>query len=152
MAKPIEFTPAPHDARDELKQRIESAPVEHAAAVLSAYELLEDLHQSGTLDVLRGAVGAGGEIVSQASSLAAQPESIRALRNLLVLGKLLGSIDPDLLGRLTQVFSAAAEASRREPPSIFELFRRFNTSDSRRALSAAADVLEGVGDGLASGK
>ncbi|HUY82486.1 MAG TPA: DUF1641 domain-containing protein [Acidobacteriaceae bacterium] len=152
MAKPIEFIPAQHDAREDLKQRIDNAPVEHAAAVLSAYELLEELHRSGTLDVLRGFVGAGGEIVTQASSLAAQPQSIRALRNLLVLGKLLGSIDPDLLHRLAQALPAAAETPHREPPSLFDLLRRFNSPGSRRALAAAAEVLEGMGRGLDTGK
>ena len=148
MAKPIEFTPVQRDARDELKQRIENAPVDHAPAVLSAYELLEELHRSGTLDVLRGAASAGEEIVSQASSLAAQPESVRAMRNLLVLGKLLGSIDPDLLHRLGQAVTAAAEMPRHEPPSLFELLRQFNAPDSRRALAAAASALEAIGRGM----
>lgn len=93
-------------------------------------------------------VGVGGEIVAHASSLAAQPESIRALRNLLILGKLLGSIDPEQLQRLTHALSAVSDASRREPLSLFELLRQFNSPDSRRALSAAAAVLEGAGRGL----
>lgn len=148
MANPIEFAPVQRDTRDELKQRIERAPVEHAAAVLSAYELLEELHRSGTLDLIRGAVGARSEIVTQASSFAAQPESVRTMRNLLVLGNLLSRINPDLLHRLGHAITAAAETPTQEPPSLLELLRRFNSPDSRRALATAAEVLEGIGRGL----
>jgi uncharacterized protein YjgD (DUF1641 family) len=149
MAKPIELVAVPRDAREELKSRMENAPIEHAEAVLSAYELLEELHQSGTLDLLRGAVGAQGEIVQHAAALAAQPESVRTLRNLLVLGKLLGSIDPEALRRITEGLPAAAEqSSDKEPPSLFELFRRMASKDSRRALAAAVSALESVGKGL----
>jgi uncharacterized protein YjgD (DUF1641 family) len=153
MAKPVEFVPVPRDPREEVKQRIENAPVEHAAAVLSAYELLESLHTSGALDLLRGALGARGEIVSQGASLAAQPESIRTMRNLLVLGKLVGSINPDLLHRISEALPDPAQPSqRKDPPSLFELYRQFNSPEIRRALSAAADVLESVGRGLDPGK
>lgn len=152
MAKPIEFVSTHQDTRGEAKRHLENAPVEHAAAVLSAFDLLEELHRAGALDVLRGAASACGEIVTQASSLAAQPESTRALRNLLVLTKLLGSIDPELLHRLGKAATAAVEKPREEPPSLFELVRRFNSPDSRRALATAADVLEGVGRGLGSEK
>jgi uncharacterized protein YjgD (DUF1641 family) len=148
MAKPIELMPVPRDAREELKRRVENAPVEHAAAVLAAYELLQELHESGTLDALRGAFGAGGEIVKHASGLAAKPESIHAMRNLLILGNLLGSIDPEMLHRMVDGLPAAAEQAPEEPPSLFQIFRRMRSRNVRRALGAATNVLESAGRGL----
>jgi uncharacterized protein YjgD (DUF1641 family) len=149
MAKPIELIPTPRDPREELKRRIDNAPVDHADAVLSAYELLGELHQTGTLDLLRGAVGAQGEIIQHAAGLAAQPEAVRALRNMLVLGKLLGSIDPDTLHRLTEGLPAAVGHPIEEnPPSLFGIFRKMSSRESRRALSAAVNVLESVGKGI----
>ncbi len=153
MAKPIELIPTPHDAREELKRRVENAPVEHAEAVLSAYELLQEMHASGTLDLLRGVAGAQGEIVQHAAGLAAQPEAIRALRNLLILSKLLGSIDPDTLHRITEGLPAAAnQISEDNPPSLFGIFRRMASKDGRRALAAAVSILESVGKGMDRGK
>ena len=153
MAKPIELIPTPRDPREEITRRLENAPVEHTEAVLSAYELLQELHASGTLDLLRGAAGAQGEIVQHAAGLAAQPEAVRALRNLLVLGKLLGSIDPDALHRLTAGLPGAVDqAPNEETPSFVGIFRRLSSKDSRRALAAAANILESVGKGMASGK
>jgi uncharacterized protein YjgD (DUF1641 family) len=148
MAKPIELMPVPRDAREELKRRVENAPGEHAEAVLSAYELLEELHENGTLDALRGAFGAGGEIVKHASSLAAKPESIHVMRNLLILGNLLGSIDPEVLHRIADGLPAAAEQVPEEPPSLFQIFRRMRSRNVRRALGAATNVLENAGRGL----
>lgn len=147
MAKPIELIPVPSDGREETKQRIENAPVDHAAAVLSAFELLEELHKSGTLDLLRGATGAGGEIVKQVADVAAQPESVRAMRNLLLLVQLLGSLDPDILHGVIGAFQAVAErrADQQRPPSLFRLLRRLNSEDTRYALDAITGVLEGVG-------
>ncbi|MBV8631733.1 MAG: DUF1641 domain-containing protein, partial [Silvibacterium sp.] len=61
MARPIELTPKfspAQGAREELKRRVDAAPVEHGEALLDAYELLQQLHESGTLDVLRGLLGA----------------------------------------------------------------------------------------------
>ena len=151
MAKPIEYdlVAIPRDAREELKRRVENAPVQHAEAVLSAYELLDELHTNGTLDLLRGAVGAGGEIVKQGSSLAAKPESLRAMRNLLVLAQLLGSINPDTLHRVVDGLPAATEQHRNEkPPSLFRIFRRLSSEDSRRALAVITGILDSAGRGL----
>ena len=151
MAKPIEIRPQPRNAREELQRRLDNAPVEHADAMLSLYELLQQLHDSGTLDLLRGAVGAGDEIVNHAVRLITQPESVRSIRNVLILAKLLGSIDPEILHKLSESVPAAVEQSRREePPSLWALLKRFRSEDSRRALAAGAGVLEVVGRQLES--
>ena len=149
MAKPIELKPAQHDAREELKRRLDEAPLEHAEAVLAGYELLQELHASGTLDVLRGVLGAGDQVVKHAVGIAAQPESVRALRNLLLLGKLLGSLDPDTLHRvLSGIPEAVAQKPEEDPPSLFAIFRRMSSKESRRSLAAAVTVLESAGRGL----
>jgi len=156
MAKPIELMPkvnAGQGVREELRRRVDAAPVEHAEAVLAGYELLQELHESGTLDVLRGLLGAGDQVVKHAVGLAVQPEAVNGLRNLLVLSKVLGSVNPDALHRaVSGVPAALAPPPDQEPPSLFALFRRLSSKESRRALAAAATVLESVGRGLESEK
>ena len=153
MAKPIELMPkvnAAQGAREELKRRIDAAPVEHADAVLDAYELLQQLHDSGTLDVLRGLLGAGDQVVRHVVALAIKPESVSVLRNVLVLTNLLGAISPDKLESvLGGVPAALAQQPAENPPSLLALLRRFSSVESRRALNVAATVLESVGKGLA---
>lgn len=153
MAKPIELMPkfnAAQGAREELKRRVDAAPIEHAEAVLDAYELLQQLHDSGTLDVLRGLLGAGDQVVRHAVGIAIKPESVHLLRNLLVLSNLLSGIDPGKLeAALGGVPAAFAQQPAENPPSLFAIFRRLSTVESRRALNAAATVLESFGKGLA---
>lgn len=151
MAKPIEIKPQPRNAREELQRRLDNAPVEHADALLSLYELLQQAHDSGTLDVLRGALGAGDEVLNHVVRLTTQPEAVRSIRNLLILSKLLSAVDPAMLSRLAAVLPDALSASQaEEPPSLFALMRRFSSVESRRALAAGASLLEGVGRELGS--
>jgi hypothetical protein len=63
--------------------------------VLSAYDLLQRLHDTGAVAVLRGALGAGDVLVGHVVSLVTAPEN--ALRNLILIGKVLGAINPDVL-------------------------------------------------------
>lgn len=76
MARPIAIDIPIRDPREELRARLVTAPVEHAQAVLAAYEVLQALHDRGILGLLRGALGAGDKIVESAVEAARAPESI----------------------------------------------------------------------------
>src|SRR3984893_10867415 len=54
MAQPIPLEIPPRNPRAELQSRLENAPEEHAEAVLAAYEVLEELHNRGVLEIMRG--------------------------------------------------------------------------------------------------
>ena len=77
------------------------------------------------------------------------PESIRAIRNFLLLTKFFGNIPPEILNSLVQ---AATEGARREKtrkaPGFFELYRRLRHEDTRHALAVTLDLMESVGKGL----
>src|SRR3977135_1415599 len=96
MAKPIPLQLPARDSREELRSRLDSAPLEHAEALLAGYEVLQGLHDQGVLELLRGLLGSGHKGIEPAPEAARAPESVRAIRNLLILGKTLGEIDPDL--------------------------------------------------------
>src|ERR1700719_3899990 len=63
MAKPLTLQMPARDAHAELLEKLQNAPVTHAAAILDWYELLQQLHDSGVMSALRGAAGEGGQIV-----------------------------------------------------------------------------------------
>ena len=54
MAKPIPLQLPPRDPREELRSRLDRAPLEHAEALLAGYEVLQGLHDQGVLELLRG--------------------------------------------------------------------------------------------------
>ena len=151
MARPIPLHLAPRDSRDELNSRLQQAPLDHAEAVLAAYEVLQSLHDRGVLELMRGALGGGEKILEQVVAVASGPESIRATRNLLLLVTALGEIEPALLSDLTRAIPRAlvqANAEQRKPPGLFKLMSTFWNKDFRRGLAAFNDLLVMFGRNL----
>lgn len=151
MAKAVPYrvlTPA--DAREQLKRKIDDAPMEHAEAVLSGYRLLEEAHRSGALEMLRGVLAAENSLITQAVDTISRPEVVNGMRNLLVLGQVLGSINPDSLKH-----AIGGEVNGKKghaPPSFFALLSRLNTGDARRGLHVVAGLLAALGAAARSGQ
>ena len=151
MARPIPLGLTPRDPQRELASRLEQAPLEHAEAVLAAYEVLQSLHDSGVLEVLRGTLNGGEKILGQVVEVASGPEAIRATRNLLLLAGALGEIEPALLSDLTRALPKAlvqANAEEARPPGLFKLISTFWNRDFRRGLAAFNDLLVMFGRNL----
>src|ERR1700738_366190 len=107
MAQPIAFH-APAKPAPSNMERLRNAPAEHAEALLSGYELLQLLHDRGVLNLLRGVVSGGDQLVGAVAAAIDTPESIRAIRNLVLLTKFFANIPPDVLNRLIDTVSAGA--------------------------------------------
>ena len=140
MANPIHFSPKV-DPQTELRRRLEAAPEQHAEALLVLYDLLEEAHDQGLLDLLHGAVGSKNAIAGKLAYYAKQPMSTQAIRNLLILGELLGSFDPTVLAQTkTQVLDR-----RKDPPSLWSLFRQAASADGRRGMGMFLAFVCGAG-------
>ena len=151
MAQPIPFHPGPPDQCREINSRLEQAPLEHAEAVLAAYEVLQGLHDRGVLELMRATLGGSEKILEQIVAVASSAESIRATRNLLLLGATLGEIEPALLSDLTRAIPRAlvqANSQQSKPPGIFKLLSTFWNADFRRGLAAFNDLVMMFGRNL----
>lgn len=154
MAKPITFKPVTVDFKADFMRKLEKAPEEHAEALLLAYDVLEAAHREGLLDLLHGAIGAKDTIITTVSKFAADPEGVAAIRNLLTSAKILAELDPELLDRLSRGLADANNQYRNEqahaekPPSLWQLFRRATSEDSRRGLSFMTLILTSIGRSL----
>src|SRR5258708_33993996 len=102
MAQPIPLQIPPRNPRAELQSRLEHAPEEHAEAVLAAYEVLQELHNRGVLEIMRGGLAASDELLQKVVDNAKKPEPIRAIRNLFLLTRILGSLEPEWLEGVVQ--------------------------------------------------
>ena len=147
MAEPIRSYTPRRDVREELRRKVEDAPMEHAQAVLSAYELLQEAQDHGVLDTLRGLIGAGDTLIGKASEYANTPEGIRLMRNGLAAVRLLGEIDPAILDSAAKAMSRSRDDRRGEgkPPSMIRILQRFTSQDSRRTLNFIAGFTEFFG-------
>lgn len=153
MAQPILLEIQPRNPRAELRSRLEQAPEQHAEAVLAAYEVLQELHDHGVLEIMRGALAASDELLEKVVDNARTPKAIRGIRNLLFWRRILGSIEPEWFKGIFQAIPeglAQATAERERPVSFFSLLRRLSNKDTLRGLAAAIDFLEAFGRHLQS--
>lgn len=147
MAAPIEFKPKAVDPKLELQRRLAAAPEEHAEALLVAYDLLEQAHREGVLDALHGIMGARATIIGLVAEYAADSNSTNALRNLLSFGKLLGTLDPEPMSKLSkEMFEEKQSRSGPQPtPTLWHTIRRMWEPDTRRGLALFTSILAAMG-------
>lgn len=148
MAQSIPLEIAPRNAREELRTRLDRAPDEHAEAILAAYELLQEMHNQGVLELARGALSARDEILGTLAADASTPEAFRAIRNLLFWRRVLGSIEPDCFQSIFQAIPEGiglATRQREKPVTLLGLLRRLMDKESLRALAAGVDILQSFG-------
>lgn len=112
MAQPILQHRVQTDQTSALQARLDAAPIEHVDAILSAYELLQELQDQGVLDLFRGLAGSRGEIIAKLSEAANTPESIAAMRNIVSMLRILGSIDPEILHGVAEIVTKPAKSRR----------------------------------------
>jgi uncharacterized protein YjgD (DUF1641 family) len=148
MAQPIPLQLPPRDPRAELRSKLEQAPAEHAEALLDAYELLQQFHEHGVFHLLRGVLGASDKLIETAVDAAKSDESVRAMRNAIILGKLLGSINPDLLEGIAVATGETLGSYQKpviEPPGLFSLLSQFRHPELRRSIALINRFLESLG-------
>jgi len=146
MAQPI---PLQLPLRDTESRGSRYSSDKHADAIASSLELLQVLHDRGVLELLRGMVGAGDQLVGTVTAAVDTPDSMRAIRNFLLLTKFFGSIPPEVLSSVVHTAVQGAEREKaKKAPGIFHLLRRALNPNSRHAMAVGLDLLESVGKGL----
>jgi uncharacterized protein YjgD (DUF1641 family) len=155
MAQPIPLELPPVDARVVLQERLQNAPAAHADALLAAYEVLQGLHDRGVLDLMRGALGSGDQVLEIVVAAAQSPASIRGIRNLLLMINTLGAIEPELLKTVMQIIPETLQTMIRnpEPPGLWRLIKDFLwNQEFRRGMAALNTLLEVLGRNLPGDK
>jgi uncharacterized protein YjgD (DUF1641 family) len=151
MARPIPLEIPPRDPRKELQMRLENAPQEHAEALLDAYELLQELHDHRVLEVLRGVLGASDKLAESATRAAEATQSVAALRNLIIIAKTLGSMNPGLVQCVATATIEILSSEKKpviEPPGLFALLGQFRRKELRRSIALINRFLETLGNQL----
>jgi uncharacterized protein YjgD (DUF1641 family) len=151
VAKPIPFDVPLRDPQRELQSRLEAAPVEHAAALLAVYDVLQGLQDRGILDLVRGGLGASDKIVETLVDASKTPEAVRGIRNLIVVAKILGTLEPELLHAFGVAFHeglTTAKVQEAEPPSLWAIMNKFRSRQLRRGLVLVNGLLEAFGRNL----
>jgi uncharacterized protein YjgD (DUF1641 family) len=154
MARPIPMELPKRDPREELRVSLQQAPLDHAEAVLASFEVLQGLHDRGVLELLRGLLGGSDKILEIVVESSKTPEAVRGIRNLLIMTKILGSIEPELLEKLAQAvpdaLAGAAKAGQTEPPGFWGVMKILRGKNLRRGLAVMNNLLLAWGRSFSS--
>lgn len=150
MAQPIFFHPNAAPVSAVAEERLRNAPEEHAEALLSAYAILQGLHDQRILDILRGALGSRDKLLQIAVDSANAPASVSSIRNLIILGKLVGTFDPQVLNGMAHAIPEGMAAGTGKPLGIWDMLKKLFSEDTRRAVSVLVCLLESMGKALKS--
>ena len=151
MAKPIPLELPARDPRMQLQARLQNAPLEHAQALLAAYEVLQGLHDRGVFELMRGALGSSDKVIEIVVDSAKAPEAIRGIRNLIILAKILGTIEPEQVegfARSLPEAIALTKAYESSPPGFWGILMKFRNRNFRRGLVLVNSMLEAFGRNL----
>jgi uncharacterized protein YjgD (DUF1641 family) len=149
MAQPIPLQLPARDPREQLRKRLDQAPIAHAEALLDSYELLQQLHDRGIFELLRGVLGASDKLVETAVDATKSEESVRAIRNAMILGKTLGAINPEVLQCIALAASETLGCYEKpviEPPGLLSLLGQFRHKELRRSVALINRFLEKLGN------
>lgn len=150
MAQPILLELPRRNPREALYERLQSAPHEHAGALLNVYQILQELQDRGVLDLAKGMLGSSEQVLQILVNVANNPEMIRGIRNMMILAKVANSFEPEILEALEQgVQEGLAEARKPNPTGFWPLAKKILSQESRRVLIATASILQAVGKSLA---
>jgi uncharacterized protein YjgD (DUF1641 family) len=149
MAKAIDYEPAKYNPRDILFHKLEDAPQAHVEALLDLYDIIQLMRDKGLLELAKGALGSGEKVIESLTKTAESQEGISFARNLILLVKLVGGLNPEILENIERALMASAEnAKKQKPPGLFKLFGQILSSDNRRVLGALSTVMASVGHDL----
>jgi uncharacterized protein YjgD (DUF1641 family) len=94
-------------------------------------------------------IGASDKLVETAVETARSGESVRAMRNAIILGKMLSLINPDKLQGVAVAVCETLGSYHKpviEPPGIFSLLGQFRHEELRRSMALINRFLETLGN------
>jgi uncharacterized protein YjgD (DUF1641 family) len=114
MAQGIPFAPPPRDPREELIRKLDKAPQEHAEALLDSYDILQLLRDKGILELTKGVLGSGEKVLEVLTKTLETEEAISLLRNLIILVKLVGGLNPEVLEEVQTALTHSVQRARNQ--------------------------------------
>jgi uncharacterized protein YjgD (DUF1641 family) len=151
MAQPLDFKPKPLDLGSAFVNDLERAPREHTEALLSLYALAQEAYDHGWLDAARGVIAGAPTAVEELSKYARTPQSVAMMRNLMSIGKILASIDPEVLHTLSVEIAEFGKNPpfRTQKPSLWKILRVAVSSDVIRGAALGLAIIAVLGSAVA---
>ena len=149
--KNIEYTSEEQDMM-ALKQW-RATLVESQEALERLLQVVQDLHESGILDILHGLLTSKEKIAGILLEQILKPSVLGTVKNAMTAIGTVSKIDPNQLSTLTEALVSGLQAGQErlelnKKTGVFELAKALRDPGSNRALSLVLGVLQGLGQAL----
>ncbi|WP_157068501.1 DUF1641 domain-containing protein [Alicyclobacillus sendaiensis] len=149
--KRIEFT-KPEQNRIALHE-LEDSVADHKKALQSLLVLIQDLENSGVLEILHAALNSKEKIASIALEQILKPSVLNGVKNAMTAVGLVMKMDPDQVGALVDAVVVGLQRGQENLESnkkvgVFELVKALRDPGVNRALAFVLGLLQGLGEKL----
>jgi uncharacterized protein YjgD (DUF1641 family) len=147
--KIAEMGQTPEALRSEALEALEGALADNAEAVVQYLQLVRQLHDKGMLGAANAILQQGTSILEILVAQANKPEYAGGIKNLIVMGEVLGKVDMKMLtGLLMSVAEAKDRVNRGEAQEVhgmFHMIRSLSDPEVKAGISFMFEVLRTLG-------
>ncbi|MGD6819038.1 DUF1641 domain-containing protein [Metabacillus sp. 113a] len=139
------------EKRKKELMEMQEALVDNKSAILESLKLMRHMEDKGILPLLNGLVGQGDKVLNVFVKATDKEENTNALRNLLLMVGMLGTInvkelEPILLKMNRGIERVAEQKDTDKKTGLFELLKSLRDPEVNRAITLMLTFLKGVGE------
>ncbi|WP_409300992.1 DUF1641 domain-containing protein [Peribacillus sp. SCS-155] len=138
------------DKRKKDLLEVEAALLDNKEAILESLQIMKHMQERGVLSLLSGLFGQGDKVMDILVKAADKPEATNMLKNLLLMGGLLGTLnvrqlEPFILKLNSGIARVSEHKDQDEKVGYFDLVRSLKDPEINNALSFLLTFLRGMG-------
>ncbi|WP_206922147.1 DUF1641 domain-containing protein [Alicyclobacillus suci] len=157
MAKPTtsinRVEPSHEEQSMEVTQELQAVFAAHSDAIKSLLVLVQDLHDSGVLEMLHALLNSKEKVASIVLEQVLKPSVLNTIKNAMTALGMVSKLDAEQLGKLTDAMVTGLEHGQAKLASgervgVFQLAKAVRNPDINRTLALMLGLAEGMGQKL----
>ncbi|CAH0347103.1 MULTISPECIES: DUF1641 domain-containing protein [unclassified Bacillus (in: firmicutes)] len=139
------------DQRRKDLLQVEDALIKNKEAILESLQVLGHMQDRGVLSLLNGLFGQGDKVLDVLVKTADTPETTNLLKNLLLMGGLLGTLnvqqlEPFILKINSGIARVAETKDNEDSVGYFDFARSLKDPEINKSVSLLLNFLKGMGE------
>ncbi|WAH36272.1 DUF1641 domain-containing protein [Alicyclobacillus dauci] len=145
--------PIKEQQQDKAAEEMREAFAAHGEAIRSFLVLIQDLHDSGLLEILHALLNSKEKVASIVLEQILKPSVLNTIKNAMSAVGMVSKLDPDQLNTLTEALVSGLERGKDNLESgkrvgLFDLAKALRDPSINRTLSLLLGLAQGMGQKL----
>ncbi|WP_232697322.1 DUF1641 domain-containing protein [Brevibacillus daliensis] len=146
-------SPGEKEYKDLHLAQLKEEVAQHTDSLRKTMELIEELHESGLLEILQAMVKSKDKMTGIAVEQLLRPNVVTSINNVMALTGVLGNMEPQMTQKMVASVSkglkkAGEGLEKDERVGIIDLMRALKDPDVNRSVAFGINLLKGMGEGL----